>query len=110
MVYILNGISVSMFQDFPVSVEIARISPEQAMEIVSKEGKDNVVAVINRKDVAQDVSNLLGIEISLSSKKVFFSTKDDVIIVRHRKLKRDGTKNVIYPESVDIEFYLMYRY
>ena len=111
MVYILNGISVSMFQVFPVTIEINMITPEEVAEIIRKAGKKNVSAVINRKDIAQDVSNLLDLPITLSTKKVFPEMNDEVIIVRHKKIaKSEMSANLITPNKTDIEFYLMSRY
>lgn len=110
MLYILNGISVSMFDTFPITLKIHSISNSEVIKLVDNIGRDNTIAVINRKNVAQDISNLLDIPINLSRKRINIEFDDTVIIARHTQSteKVDDSKLVI-PKKSNISFYIVFR-
>lgn len=105
-----------MFSDFPVNIVIDRISNDEVIELVNKAGKENVTAVINRKNVAQDVSNLLDIPINMSKKKIsleksYFTPDskdgDTVIIARQIPSTEKVDDRLIIPKRPRIEFFIV---
>ena len=106
MLYFLNAISVAMFPEFPVSLEIKEVSIEYVVAVINSYEKDNIKTIINRKNVAQDLSNSLGIAINIDNEKILLNKKDTVFIVRHIPSKNISNKeNLIVPNNPCVKFY-----
>lgn len=106
MLYFLNALSVAMFSTFPVKLEIEEISKNDVDSLIYQ-CKGQVTTIINRKNVAQDLSNILNIQINIDNKRIYFSKYDTIIVVRHIAQQKEtiDSENVIVPNIPNIKFY-----
>lgn len=107
MLYILNGISVTMFEQFPVRLEITEIGYESMKSLLR--GYNDVSATITRKDIAKELSNKLGIKVGIKLKKIVLQKDDLLVIARHIQQKATVEEGFILPEKSEFKFYFVTR-
>ena len=108
MLYITTGVSITMFEQFPVKLEITEIGYE-SMKSLLYGYRDNVSATVTRKDIAKDLSNQLGIKVGIQMKKIVLQKDDVLVVIRHIQQKARIEEGFILPEKSEFKFYFVTR-
>jgi len=106
MLYLMNAISLNMFDiDDTIRIKVVPLSLEQ-VKVLVREDKDILISAIGHEDTARIISNLLGEDIKPNRISVKLTPQDYAIIAQYTgpRLPEGSTK---LPEGAEIKFYMV---